>query len=95
MLNSIRTSDIESILSKSEFNIQTIFDKVTIVSCKLPNGFVIVESSGCVDKENYNAKLGQSECMNKIRNKLWELEGYRLQCKLKEKEKDDNSKTKY
>lgn len=77
---------IEYLISESEIDIQTVFDKCTVVSCKLPNGFVIVESSACVSLENYDEDLGIEICMDKITNKIWELEGYKLQSELYEEE---------
>ncbi len=70
---------IAEIMENSEFEIHTVFDKCTIVSCRLPNGFVITESSACVSPENYDEDIGVEICYNKIVNKIWELEGYRLQ----------------
>jgi hypothetical protein len=43
------------------------------------NGFEIVESSSCVDKENYSEELGVEICMEKIRDKIWMLLGFLLQ----------------
>lgn len=73
---------IEWIVNNSEIKVDTVFDKCTVVSCRLPNGFVIVESSACVSPENYDEEMGVDICLNKIANKLWELEGYRLQEEL-------------
>ena len=70
---------IDDIISDSDIDVYTVFDKCTIVACRLPNGFVIVESSACVDPKNYDEKLGFDICMNKIKDKVWELEGYILQ----------------
>lgn len=50
----------------------------------LPNGFVIVESSSCIDPTNFDMSVGEQICMEKLENKIWELEGYGLQSKLKE-----------
>ena len=60
----------------------TVFGKCTVVACKLPSGFVLVESSACVSPENYDQELGESICRDRIINKLWELEGYRLQTEV-------------
>lgn len=79
---SITAERIEKILSCSDIEAYTAFDKCTVVSCKLPNGFVIVEYSACVSPENYDEEMGIDICMNKIENKIWELEGYRLQEEL-------------
>lgn len=73
---------IDEIIKNSKVVINTVFDKCTIVSCQLPNGFVITESSACVSPENYDEDMGVDICLNKIENKLWELEGYRLQQEL-------------
>lgn len=70
---------IDAIMAESEFRIWTEFDKCTIASCQLPNGFVITESSACVSPENYNAEIGEQICMKKIKDKIWELEAYLLQ----------------
>lgn len=70
---------IREIMENSEFETHTVFDKCTIVSCRLPNGFVITESSACVSPENYDEDLGAEICFDKIADKIWELEAYRLQ----------------
>ena len=77
--NSITAGYIGEIVAKTEFKTLTVYGKTTIVSAKLPNGFVIVESSSCVDPENYDVKTGEGICRSRIINKIWELEGYKLQ----------------
>lgn len=57
----------------------TMGGKTTIVRAVLKNGFEIVESSSCVSAENYDEKLGEEICMERIRNKIWELLGFLLQ----------------
>ena len=81
---SVTQEMIDDIILKSTITIDTIHDKCTIMTCKLPNGFVIVESSACVSPENYDEELGAEICMEKIINKVWELEGYKLQSELYE-----------
>lgn len=76
--------DVQSIIDNSEFEIFTVFDKCTIVACKLPNGFVIVESAACVSPENYSKEVGTEICIDKITDKIWELEGYKLQNEVHE-----------
>lgn len=75
---------ITSIIENSDFEVYTVFDKCTVVSCKLPNGFIITESSACVSPENYDEELGANICLDKIADKVWELEAYRLQHELYE-----------
>lgn len=85
----ITSEMIDDIIEKSNINVQTIYGKCTIVACHLPNGFVIVESSACVDPRNYDKDLGTEICMRRIRAKLWELEGYKLQDELYEEEYEE------
>jgi predicted transcriptional regulator len=70
---------IREIMENSEFETHTTFNKCTVVSCRLPNGFVITESSACVNPEDYSVEIGEEICINKIADKIWELEAYRLQ----------------
>lgn len=79
---SLTQEEIDDIIKESEIITMTMFDKTTIVIAKLPNGFVIVESSSCVSPENYDVAVGKEICMERIENKIWELEGYALQKKL-------------
>ena len=50
-----------------------------MVAARLRNGFILTESSACVDPANYDAELGKRLCLQHIENRLWELEGYALQ----------------
>ena len=65
MNNTVTVEQINSLLANSEIIVDTVFDKVTIVSCKLPNGFVITESSGAVDPANYDVNIGREICMER------------------------------
>lgn len=80
--NTVTQSVIDELMESCDIAVTTAFDKCTIVACKLPNGFVIVESSSCVDPANYDEDMAIDICMKNIEKKLWELEGYLLQNKL-------------
>lgn len=83
----VTQEEIDKIFDESIMNVSTIFDKCTVVSIQLKNGFILTETSACVDKSNYNRDLGLKICIQKIKEKIWEFEGYRLQCELsKQKE---------
>ena len=62
-----------------ETEVITMGEKTTVVRAVLRNGFEIVESSSCVSAENYDQKLGESICMEHIKNKVWMLLGFLLQ----------------
>jgi len=85
--NTVTPAQINAILDDSVIDVQTVLDKCTVVTCQLPNGFIIVESSACVDPANYNEKLGAEICLKRIESKIWELEGYKLQSELSENPK--------
>lgn len=81
---SIIQEDIDKLLQEAEVGVATVHEKCTMVSVKLKNGFIITDSSACVDPANYDVETGFDICMEHIANKLWELEGYALQKKLYE-----------
>lgn len=58
---------------------ETLGEKTTVVRAVLRNGFEIVESSSCVSPENYDEATGREICLEKIRDKVWELLGFLLQ----------------
>lgn len=72
---------IESVMAKCEFEVMTVFDRCTVVTCKMPSGFIIVENA-CFSAEKYNEEKGIDDCLDKIANKIWELEYYALQQRL-------------
>lgn len=70
-------NDIQSVIVKEEY---TKMGSKTCVGCfTLANGFEIVTSSSCVNPENFDLELGKKYCRQHAINKIWELEGYRLQ----------------
>lgn len=81
---SITQEDIDQLLAEAEVGVATVHEKCTMVSVKLKNGYIITESSACVDPSNYDVETGFNICMDRIANRLWELEGYALQKKLYE-----------
>lgn len=58
---------------------ETLGEKTTVVRAVLRNGFEIVESSSCVSPENYDEAMGRDICLEKIRDRVWELLGFLLQ----------------
>jgi hypothetical protein len=80
----ITQDQIDFIIGFSDIKVFKVHDKCTVVICQLPNGFIITESSACVDPENFDEVIGYDICMERIANKIWELEGYALQKKVYE-----------
>lgn len=85
MINRVNKKDIDNILKDTLIKVEKYGDKTTVLKATLPNGFVIIESSSCVDPANFDMKMGEEICMDKLVNKIWELEGYKLQSELMKK----------
>jgi hypothetical protein len=83
--NTVTAAQVKGLMAAAEVETTTLFGKVTVVAVKLPNGFVLVESSGCVDPANYDKDIGVACCMKRIEDKVWMLEGYALQDRLHQK----------
>lgn len=82
---SVTEHDVAAILAKSKFEVfHAVFGKQCIVVVQLPNGFTVVGESACVDPENYSEQIGFELAMKRVESKVWELEGYKLQCELSE-----------
>jgi len=83
MANTVTKEQIQSILDNSEYEVfHRVFDKQCLVVAKLPNGFTIVGESACVDASNYDEQIGFKLAVDRIKNRIWELEGYNLQNQL-------------
>ena len=78
-MNTVKQERIDYLIDSAIVEVSTVFDKCTVVAVKTIDGFVLVESSACVDPANYDEDMGKEICINKIKDKLWELEGYKLQ----------------
>lgn len=83
--NTLTKEYIDKIVHSSKFSWSAQFGKCTVVTMQLPNGFVLTESSACVDPANYDEKLGYEICVKKLTERVWELEGYLLQNELYKK----------
>lgn len=84
MKNTVTREQIDALMAASDIDVVTKFEKVTVVTVRLPNGFVLVEASGAVDKANYSEEIGRRTCLDRIATKLWSFEGYRLACEIAE-----------
>lgn len=80
--NKITQEQVDELYAKSNFYISACFGKTLVICCQLPNGFVITVDASCVDIDSYNEEIGREICEKRIKDKIWELEGYALQSKL-------------
>lgn len=87
MKNILKKEYIDKIMSNSEIEVEKYGEKTTILKAVLPNGFVVIESSSCIDPKNFNMEIGKEICLEKLTRKIWELEGYQLQTVVNQAEK--------
>lgn len=69
---------ISYILHNSEITHDVVFDSCVVVHCKLPNGYIIVESSTCTNPNDFDKEVHISMCVDKIAEKVWEFEEYHM-----------------
>lgn len=90
-MNTITEEHITRLLDQAAIQTQRMGRKTLVMVVTLPSGFEITESAACVDPQNFSAEIGHSICLERVRNRMWELEGYRLQQQLAEElDKDRN-----
>lgn len=80
--NTITAAHVADLIARSAFTDAKLGEKTTVVCMKLPNGYEIVEASSCVDPANYDHAMGVKISRERMVNRVWQLEGYRLQCEL-------------
>ena len=47
----------------------------------MKNGFILRDSTTCIDPANYSEEIGKEICLKHIEDKIWFLLGYALQDK--------------
>ena len=70
----VTQAEIDLLLNSADVQVRTEFGKCTVVTARLQNGFILTESSACVDPANYDAELGKRLCLQHIENRLWEVD---------------------
>ena len=55
------------------------FQGTTTIVCllTLENGFSIVGSGACINMADFDQNMGEEIALNKAKEQIWELEGYR------------------
>ena len=84
-MNKITKEQIENLLDSAEIDEHVFWNKDLVVSYKLPCGFSIIGRGACVDPANFDLEIGRNVARQQVEDKLWELEGYRLQFEINNK----------
>lgn len=77
----LRPIDIDSVIVSETFTVMPS-GKSMVCELTLASGFTVRGESACVSVANFDEEIGQKISRENARNKVWELEGYRLQCDL-------------
>lgn len=77
MINAITEEILHDKITSTEY--APMGRKTTVCVLTLVNGFEVVGTSACVDPSNFDFEIGKKYAFEDAFNKLWELEGYRLQ----------------
>lgn len=67
---------VDAAIASEEYHV--FAGRLTVCVLTLANGFLVTGESSCVDAANFDADLGRKIARQKARDKIWELEGYRL-----------------
>lgn len=79
----ITPDHIDQLLSKAQVGFwQPEGTTLTICVIQLPNGFCVTGESAAASPENFQEDIGQKLAFEKARDKVWELEGYRLKSEM-------------
>ena len=81
---SVPQERIDSILKNTRWEHEVYEAKCLVTKAVLPNGFIIVTSSGCVDPRNFDINIGRECNVRYVTDKVWEMEGYKLTTEIHE-----------
>ncbi|MGL5963603.1 MAG: Gp49 family protein [Fusobacteriaceae bacterium] len=77
--NKIPKDLVQSFVTKKDVTTERVFGKLTtILKYELRNGFTGIESSTCVDEDNYSKEIGTEILMRKLEDKIWFGLGFAL-----------------
>lgn len=73
----LKPSDIDKAIKKTDYHVFK-GTALTVCAITLQNGFHVVGTSAAASIENFDEDIGRKIAFDNARNKIWELEGYRL-----------------
>jgi hypothetical protein len=76
--NRLEMSDILEQVKHTDYMVMPD-GRTTICQITLANGFTVLGMSSCVDINNFNKSIGEKIAWEDALDKIWLLEGYRLQ----------------
>ena len=82
--NSVTQKDVDKFIGSYSVNNLQVggVNKTTMATAILINGFIIHETSTCIDPKNYDEVVGAGICKKKIQDKVWGYLDFLLQCSM-------------
>ncbi len=76
MASRVDPEEVDEVMLASDYDVRTVFEVCTVVSMRMPNGYILVEASACVDPTDYSEEVGKEICCEALRDRVWALLGY-------------------
>ena len=77
--STISPEDLDLFIGPNALGSMKLGEKTTMVEMAVRTGFVMHETSSCVEPENYDHDLGCQICVEKLKDRLWPMLGFVLQ----------------
>ena len=77
---------LETIIKEGKIETAFIGDTTTIVKFTTKEGTEFIETNTCSAPEYFSESIGVSNCLERIKNKIWAYEEYKFQKELYDKE---------
>jgi len=85
-MHTVSPAIIEALLDSAEIEEAVLFNKVTVVSYRLPvTGFVVTGVANAADPSKFDIEIGRRCAREDAARQLWPLETYRVHCQAKPK----------
>lgn len=78
--NKVSEARVDRIMAESAWYDEKFDAHTTLVKCTMPNGWTIIETSSCIDPNEYDHEIGVGICKKRIKDEIWKLEAYLLMC---------------
>lgn len=78
VVKSVDVKKIKDMVDVAHVTKHRDFDRTYTVVCELPSGFIISESSSCVDPAKFDTSIASQICRRRIEERLMEMEAYRI-----------------
>lgn len=75
----ITQEHVNNVIDHTKIVYETFGKKTLIGICTFPNGWVEVFDTSCIDPSNFDVEIGKEIILERLSNKIWELEAYVLQ----------------